>query len=509
MRLVYCALLALHSLTGVFSFSCPSSDGIFPNQEDCSSFYQCAGWEKYKQECPAGLRFNSGGNYCDWPDNVQCGDQQPDTTTTTKPKTTKPTTTNRQTTITRPTTTTKSTTTRPTSTTMPTTTTKPTTTIRPSTTTRRTTTNRTTTTYRPTTTTWSTSRPTTTTRPTTATSQTTTNMQTTTTRPKTTTTTVPPEQICRYHEDEPISMAVKLQRVSTCMFPASIVDNVEPGRKENPVNIRIVESILSEAVFYEAFPNANEAYTYTNFLKAIATFPSVCQQADSCKKQLANMFAHFQQETAGLFYIEEINKFPYCAQWTPWVVNTFPCSPGKLYYGRGSKQLSWNYNYGAFSQAIYGDPNVLLDQPELVASTWLNFASGIWFFVTPQPPKPSMLDVVTGYWQPNEAEMTANLLPGLGATTMVINGGKECGPSPSNPTASANRQRYYQSFAEALSMDISGEKLDCIDMLPFSSSGSANPAIYWEPEKNCQLVNWQTAFSALVDGNHQRCLDSN
>ena len=29
-------------------------------------------------------------------------------------------------------------------------------------------------------------------------------------------------------------------------------------------------------------------------------------------------------------------------------------------------------------------------QPELVADTWLNFASAFWFFVTPQPPKPSM-----------------------------------------------------------------------------------------------------------------------
>ena len=24
----------------------------------------------------------------------------------------------------------------------------------------------------------------------------------------------------------------------------------------------------------------------------------------------------------------------------------YPCSPGKQYYGRAAKQLSWNYNYG-------------------------------------------------------------------------------------------------------------------------------------------------------------------
>ena len=88
------------------------------------------------------------------------------------------------------------------------------------------------------------------------------------------------------------------------------------------------------------------------------------------------MFAHIQEETAGLRYIEEIDKGSYCADW---VSAAFPCSPGQRYFGRGAKQLSWNYNYGAFSKAMFGDANVLLERPELVASTWLNFASAMWF----------------------------------------------------------------------------------------------------------------------------------
>ena len=80
------------------------------------------------------------------------------------------------------------------------------------------------------------------------------------------------------------------------------------------------------------------------------------------------MFAHFQQETAGLVYLREINKSNYCATWSNWsaelqeeewsqvenmslfnrVTAAYPCSPGKQYYGRGAKQLSWNYNYGTF-----------------------------------------------------------------------------------------------------------------------------------------------------------------
>ena len=42
------------------------------------------------------------------------------------------------------------------------------------------------------------------------------------------------------------------------------------------------------------------------------------------------MFAHFQQETAGLIYLEEINKSDYCASWTPWVTQSFPCTPGEI-----------------------------------------------------------------------------------------------------------------------------------------------------------------------------------
>ena len=67
--------------------------------------------------------------------------------------------------------------------------------------------------------------------------------------------------------------------------------------------------------------------------------------------------------------------------------------------------MSWNYNYGMFSNAMFGDAGVLLDSPEMVADTWLNFASALWFFVTPQPPKPSMLEIITGEWTPNAADV--------------------------------------------------------------------------------------------------------
>ena len=52
----------------------------------------------------------------------------------------------------------------------------------------------------------------------------------------------------------------------------------------------------------------------------------------------------------------------------------------------------------------------------------------------------------------------------------------------------------------------SGEKLLCNDMQQFSEAGSAGQLkLYWAPESGCSLVKWQTAFSALVEGDHAKC----
>ena len=315
--------------------------------------------------------------------------------------------------------------------------------------------------------------------------------------------------LCGSSSQEPLPAEIKALRESTsCTLDNSRVEAITPGSRTNPPNVKTVEQLLPESKFNEFFPKRNAAYTYTNFLRAIGKYPAICKNASNCGKILAGMFAHFQQETAGLFYLEEIDKSSaYCAQWTDWVTAAYPCAPGQKYYGRGAKQLSWNYNYGAFSKAMFGDASVLLDQPDLVASTWLNFAASIWFYVTPQPPKPSMLQVLEGTWKPNSADRAARLEGGFGTTTMIINGALECGPSPSNANGASNRANYYKDFAGRLGVNIpSSEKLTCSDSEPFSPSGSAGAlSLYWAPETGCSLVNWQTAYSALLEGDYNAC----
>ena len=313
--------------------------------------------------------------------------------------------------------------------------------------------------------------------------------------------------LCGRSSAEPLTPEIQdLRDKTSCTLDNALVEAITPGSPTNPSNVKTVEQVLPESKFNEFFPQKDAAYTYTNFLRAIGKYPAICKNAANCPKILAGMFAHFQQETAGLFYLEEINKGPYCADWSAWVTAAYPCVPGQKYYGRGAKQLSWNYNYGAFSKAMYGDASILLENPGLVASTWLNFASSMWFYVTPQPPKPSMLQVVEGTWTPNAADTAANLEPGFGATTMIINGALECGGSPSNANGAANRANYYRDFAGRLGVNIAGEKLTCSDSTEFTSSGSSGAlALYWAPESGCTLVTWQTAYSALVEGDYNAC----
>ncbi|TSE10562.1 glycoside hydrolase family 19 protein [Aquimarina algiphila] len=106
----------------------------------------------------------------------------------------------------------------------------------------------------------------------------------------------------------------------------------------------------------------------------------------------------------------------------------YPPAPGKSYHGRGPIQLSYNYNYGQVSEFLFGDKNILINNPEQVVQDGaLAFQTAIWFWMTPQYPKPSAHDVMVGNWTPTVYDQERNRKPGLGMTINIINGGIECG----------------------------------------------------------------------------------
>jgi len=328
------------------------------------------------------------------------------------------------------------------------------------------------------------------------------------------------------------------------------VEMIEPGRTANSDNVKRVEGIVKASDWEYLFPMRAQSYTYSNFLKAVGKFPALCKTYNDgrdsdaiCRKELATMFAHFAQETGGheswrpeaewrqaLVHVREMGwtegqKGGYNGECNPdiWQGQTWPCGKDKdgdfvSYFGRGAKQLSYNYNYGPFSEAMFGTVRTLLDKPELVADTWLNLASAIFFFAYPQPPKPSMLQVIDGTWQPNDHDKASGLVPGFGVTTQIINGGVECG-GPTEIAQSENRIKYYKEFANYLKVPVpANEVLGCANMKQFDEGGSGALKIYWEQDwgwsadtpdgktYSCQLVGYQTPFSAFKEGDYGKCV---
>ncbi|NLS12144.1 hypothetical protein HGP28_04450 [Vibrio sp. SM6] len=331
----------------------------------------------------------------------------------------------------------------------------------------------------------------------------------------------------------------------------AVVEAITPHHPNNPSNVKRVERIVSEQDWDYLFAERDPAYTHLNFLKAVAKYPALCgdysdgRDADAiCRKTLATMFAHFTQETGGhnayseipqwrqgLYYLREIGwqettsgGYGLCDPQT-WQGQAYPCGKNpdgsnKSYFGRGSKQLSYNYNYGPFSQSIYGNVEKLLNEPELVADTWLNLASAVFFYLYPQPPKPSMLHVIDGTWQPNERDKQNGLVPGFGVTTQIINGGVECGGSAEH-IQSQNRIDYYRQFAKHLNVPIApNEVLGCKGMKQFDDGGAGALNIFWEENwgwdaessdgrtYQCQLVSYQGSYSSFIEGDYAKCVAS-
>lgn len=227
-------------------------------------------------------------------------------------------------------------------------------------------------------------------------------------------------------------------------------------------NVKRVERVLTQDQWDYLFPVANKIYTRDAFLKAAGKFAGFCgeegESDETCKRELAALFANWAQETGmnspweashnnhalwqqGLYFTEEAGCGPGqaghggsgCDYYSKaaFAQKAWPTEGDAQYYGRGPFQLSYNSNYGQFSNVWvedeYDSRLELLKTPEKVASDgYTAFAAALWFYMTPQNPKPSMHDVMTGDWEPNDADTAAHLTAGFGALINIINGGLEC-----------------------------------------------------------------------------------
>lgn len=142
----------------------------------------------------------------------------------------------------------------------------------------------------------------------------------------------------------------------------------------------------------------------------------------------------------------------------------YPSAANQSYHGRGPKQLSWNYNYGQFSDFVYKDGSVLVNNPNKVAQEGkLAFMAAIWFWMTPQGAKPSCHQVMAETWIPTQKDIDAGRTETkFGQTTNIINGGVECGGS-FLPANSEKRVGHYRYFEDKVGI-VGEDKCDCANL---------------------------------------------
>jgi chitinase len=87
--------------------------------------------------------------------------------------------------------------------------------------------------------------------------------------------------------------------------------------------------------------------------------------------------------------------------------------------------------------------------------------------MTPQSPKPSCHDVITGGWNPSSADRAAGRLQGYGTVTNIINGGLECGRGQDSRVQ--DRIGFYKRYCDIFGVGY-GDNLDCFSQRPFGSS---------------------------------------
>jgi basic endochitinase B len=259
----------------------------------------------------------------------------------------------------------------------------------------------------------------------------------------------------------------------------------------NRTNKSALTSHLNAAKWNALFPNRHginpknqkkttvDFYSFKAFVTAAKVFPEFLSgDKVTQKRELAAFLANIAQETSGgwadapggyfkwgLYFVEEkqegvINNYVDATK------KNFPPGSGKSYFGRGPKQLSWNYNYGQFSEAWFGTKDSLLLHPEWLAEdAVLSFASAIWFWMTPQFPKPSCHDIINGEWKPTANDLQKGRLPGFGATVNVINGGVECG-NGTDLDKTTYRYEYYKYFCRYFRVT-PGDNISCSSQKPF------------------------------------------
>lgn len=202
-------------------------------------------------------------------------------------------------------------------------------------------------------------------------------------------------------------------------------------------------------------------------------FQAFCNSGDvdTDKREAAAFMANVFKETGGFGAFVEVSPHgTYCTNnGTEYSVEKraagvdFPCCDAAKVYscdfrGRGAIQLTWNINYGRFSEYYYGTKDKLLKNPELVVGDGkIGWAASLWFWMTEQDYGGQCPPVVLNRTMPSGTQSChqAMTLPqggGFQQTVRIINGGYEACPTSSYRSSAIYRAQYYRGIASILNV---------------------------------------------------------
>lgn len=203
-------------------------------------------------------------------------------------------------------------------------------------------------------------------------------------------------------------------------------------------------------------------------------FASFCNSGnlENDKREAAGFLANVLKETGGYSAFVEVSPAgTYCthngeggsdliAAGTEFKCGAPFASEGYAneFIGRGAIQLTWNINYGRFSEFYFGDRDVLLKNPSLVEGDGpLGWAASLWFWTKPQdyggqcPPKQLDSTMPLGTMSCHSA-FASPVGGGMGQTIRIINGGYESCPTSSFRSSAVARVKYYLELTSLLNV---------------------------------------------------------
>jgi hypothetical protein len=138
----------------------------------------------------------------------------------------------------------------------------------------------------------------------------------------------------------------------------------------------------------------------------------------------------------------------------------------------------------------------------------------MWFYMTPQSPKPSMHEVMAGIMEPNSDDKLDGYDNGFGTTINIINGGLECGSGLASSYQKKHDNRG-SNFAELLNYFGLPEETDdskkCTDQTKFNKTtrsgwGKFKGYLKKGETNYCEFTDTTTAYSVYTPNDYKRCV---